>query len=89
MPARPLPHHRRRKCRAGVGNFALWQNTNGSDNIIMGFEALMNNTTGSFNTAIGDFGNDSSNFRADLTADGRLNNQDVQLVRSYRGTSLP
>ncbi len=32
---------------------------------------------------------DSSNFRDDVTIDGRINNQDVQTVRSYRGSFLP
>jgi len=32
---------------------------------------------------------DSSNFRDDVTVDGRINIQDVQTVRSHRGESLP
>jgi len=31
----------------------------------------------------------ASNFRNDVTVDGRINNQDVQTVRSYRGDVLP
>jgi hypothetical protein len=32
---------------------------------------------------------DSTNFRDDVTMEGRINNQDVQTVRAYRSTSLP
>ena len=59
---------------------------------------LVGDVLGAGHVGNGDIGNvqshlgqriDSSNFRDDVTIDGRINNQDVQAVRSHRGESLP
>jgi hypothetical protein len=71
-------------------------NTLASASASMGI--LIGDVLGAGHVGNGDIGNvqghlgertDSSNFRDDVTVDGRINNQDVQTVRSYKGTSLP
>jgi WD40-like Beta Propeller Repeat len=71
-------------------------NTLGSASASVGI--LVGDVLGAGHVGNGDIGNvqghlgeqtDSSNFRDDVTVDGRINIQDVQTVRSYRGTSLP
>jgi hypothetical protein len=71
-------------------------NTLGSAVARMGI--LVGDVLGVGHVGNGDIGNvqahkgemtNSSNFRDDVTVDGRISNQDVQTVRAYRGTSLP
>lgn len=71
-------------------------NTLGSASASVGI--LIGDVLGDGHVGNGDIGNvqgvlgqrtNSSNFRDDVTVDGRINNQDVQTARSHRGESLP
>ncbi len=71
--------HPRLRRRAGVGILV---------GDVLGVGHVGNGDIGNVQSHLGQQ-TDSSNFRDDVTIDGRINNQDVQTVRSYRGTFLP